>query len=43
MFVVLDTNHFTEFIDASALGSILMGRIDEREAQVFSYIGLADR
>ena len=42
MFVVLDTNHFTEFIDASALGANLMSRIDEREAQVFSCITAAE-
>lgn len=42
MFVVLDTKHFTEFIDASALCEALMNRIDEREVQVLSCITAAE-
>jgi tRNA(fMet)-specific endonuclease VapC len=38
MFVVLDTNHFTEFADGSELGSGLVARIQERQADVFTCI-----
>ena len=38
MFVVLDTNHFTEFADASASGRKLMRRIDKHQAEVFTCI-----
>jgi tRNA(fMet)-specific endonuclease VapC len=35
---VLDTNHFTEFVDASVLGERLLARIEERNAEVFTCI-----
>ncbi len=38
MFVVLDTNHFTEFADASVVGQRLMGRITKCDADVFTCI-----
>ncbi len=38
MFVVLDTNHFTEFADASVLGKRLMRRITKCDADVFTCI-----
>ena len=38
MFVVLDTNHFTEFAEGSELGRGLVARIDERQADAFTCI-----
>ena len=38
MFVVLDTNHFRELTENSAVGRNLIGRIDERHADVFCCI-----
>ena len=38
MFAVLDTNHFTEFVDASPPGHRLMARIEERKVDVFTCI-----
>lgn len=38
MFVVLDTNHFTEFTEASVLGRRLLRRIDKHQAEVFTCI-----
>ncbi len=32
------TNHFTEFVDASALGERLLTRIEERDAEVLTCI-----
>ncbi len=42
MMVVLDTNHFTEFVDASIPGQRLMDRINECEAEVFTCIVAAE-
>ena len=42
MLVVLDTNHFTEFAHASALGHRLMTRLTERRAEVFACIVAAE-
>lgn len=42
MVAVLDTNHFTEFANASAIGHRLMARIDERRAGVFACIVAAE-
>lgn len=36
--VVLDTNHFTEFADASPAGHRLMARIEEQDTDVFTCI-----
>lgn len=38
MIVVLDTNHFTEFADASTLGRKLMRSVEKQQAEVFSCI-----
>ena len=38
MFAVLDTNHFTEFLDASPPGHRLMERMEERKPDVFTCI-----
>ena len=42
MFAVLDTNHFTEFANATVLGKRLMARIKQRQADVFSCIVAAE-
>jgi tRNA(fMet)-specific endonuclease VapC len=42
MFVVLDTNHFTEFANATAPGKRLMARIRHRQAEAFSCIVAAE-
>ena len=42
MIVVLDTNHFTEFANASTPGHRLMARMDEREADSFTCIVAAE-
>lgn len=42
MFVVLDTNHFTEFANGSPAGKRLIERIEEREADAFSCIVAAE-
>ena len=42
MFVVLDTNHFTEFANATALGQRLKDRIEQRRADVFCCIVAAE-
>ena len=42
MLVVLDTNHFTEFVDASKAGRRLLERIEERNAEVFTCIVAAE-
>ncbi len=41
MFAVLDTNHFTGFADASALGRKILRRIEKQQAEVFSCIAAA--
>lgn len=38
MFVVLDTNHFTEFTDGSIPGRKLLRRLDRNKADVFTCI-----
>ena len=38
MFVVLDTNHFTEFTDGSGPGRKLMRRLEKSGAEVFTCI-----
>ena len=38
MLVILDTNHFTEFVDSFAFGERLLTRIEEREAEVVTCI-----
>jgi len=38
VFVILDTNHFTEFADASPAGHRLMALIEERDADVYTCI-----
>jgi tRNA(fMet)-specific endonuclease VapC len=38
MFVVLDTNHFTEFTDASVLGRRLLRRMEKHQPEVFTCI-----
>ncbi len=38
MFVVLDTNHFTEFAEGSALGLALLASLNERGADAFTCI-----
>ena len=38
MFVVLDTNHYTEFTDGSALGRNLLKRIESNRADIFTCI-----
>ncbi len=35
MFVVLDTNHYNELANDSALGRNLQGRIEKHQADVF--------
>ena len=38
MFVVLDTNHFRELVEAGTLGKGLLARIDRQKADVFACI-----
>ena len=38
MFVILDTNHFTELADASVLGRRLMRRLVKKQVEVFTCI-----
>lgn len=38
MFAILDTNHFTEFVDASPSGHRLVALMEERKADVFTCI-----
>jgi tRNA(fMet)-specific endonuclease VapC len=42
MVVVLDTNHFTELVTASASGLRLVNRLEERKADVFTCIIAAE-
>ncbi len=42
MIVVLDTNHFTDFANASAPGHRLMARMDERNSDSFTCIVAAE-
>ena len=42
MVVVLDTNHFTEFANASVLGHRLIARMDERNADSLTCIVAAE-
>lgn len=42
MVAVLDTNHFTEFANATAAGKRLKARIQQRNADVFSCIVAAE-
>ena len=42
MMVVLDTNHFRELVEEGPLGQRLLARIDEKRADVFTCIVVAE-
>ena len=42
MLVVLDTNHFRELVQEGALGQKLLARIDEKRADVFTCVVVAE-